>query len=110
AVIVQVSHGQRADFPGAEGVPRPDHAAGTVVDGELVGVAADDHLGRPVTGQVGNDHAGPDAVGACRPPLQAAVCAVQRHDVGCGPDDVRQAVAVEVRHRGGGIPPGLPGR
>src|SRR5205809_4700640 len=52
-----------------------------VVDGELVGVAADDDLQRAVSCQVGDGDPGPDAVAARGAPLKASVSAVQGHDL-----------------------------
>src|SRR6185295_9818323 len=98
------------EFAAAEGVSGPHHTAQAVVDGQQVGVAADDHFPRPVTGQVGDGDVRPDAHGAWSPPLETAICAVERHDVVGAPDHVRPAIAIEVRHGGGGIPPGLAGR
>ena len=111
AVLLQVRHRQGVNLAAAEGVSRPDHAAEAVVDGELVGAAADDHLRRTVSRQVGDGDAGPDAVAARCAPLEASVGAVQSHDVVRAPDDVLLAVAVEVGDGRGGVPAILaPGR
>src|SRR5207244_12953036 len=107
AVFIQIGHGQAAELvAAAEGVPCPDDAAEAVVDGELVGVAADDDLQRAVSCQVGDGDAGPDAVAARGPPLKATVSSVQGHDLVRAPDDILFAVTVEVCDSGRGVPAG----
>src|SRR5207245_8746963 len=92
-----------AKLTGPERISRPDRVAEAVVDGELVGGAGGDNLKRPARGQSGDGDARPDAVTARGTPLEAAVGAVQSHDVIVAPDHVRQAVAVDICHGGGGI-------
>src|SRR5439155_4460889 len=105
AVVVEIGHGEGASLADTEGVPCPDDAAETVVDGELVAGAADDHLRRAVTRQIGDGDVCPDAVAARGAPLEATVVASQRHDITArAPDDVWLAVAVEVRDGGRRVP------
>ena len=107
AVIFQVFHRQCADLSATERVSCPDHVAEAVIDGELIGAAADDHLRRSVTREVCHGDARPDAVGARGAPLEAAVGAVQGHDVVSAPDDFRLAVAVEIGDGRRGVPAGV---
>ena len=108
AVIVQIGRSQRAKLAdAAERIPEPDLAAEAVVDNQLVGIAADDHFGRTVTGQVGNDDSRPHATRVLCSPLEAAAGAIQRDDVVGAPDNLGLAVPVEVGDNGGGIPAGL---
>ncbi len=103
-VAFEVRHRESSDLAAPERVSRPEGDAEAVVDRELIAPAAHDHLEGAVAGQVRDDDTRPHPLGVRGAPLETPGGPVQGDDVVGSPDDVRLAIAVEVRDRGGGVP------
>ena len=108
AIIVQVIDRQAAHLgASAKRVARPDLAAVTVVERQLVILPPDNQLQPAVAGQVGHCHPRPNPPIVRGPPAQAARGAIERDKIVRALDYLRLPVAIQVGHCRRAVPAGL---